>query len=187
MSAIKTSIRPAPAYQEYASDVLANRSYRGMTLAQRGLWDTIRKECWVNGCVPSSIPELAKYLGLDLIEVSKLMNPTLMSWFKVNNSDLTCPEIDAYRLKLDMQHQSMSTGGRNGGKKAQENRRQKDQGTLKGRVKPLSRDESNREELNSKEPSKENIEMREHSGWIDEFQNTKSPSNSTYLMQSKGY
>ena len=63
MSTHKARKRPAPAYQEYASDILANRSYRAMTLAERGLWDTIRKECWVNGSVSSSKPELAKYLG----------------------------------------------------------------------------------------------------------------------------
>ena len=83
MATDKNTNRAAPAYQEYASDILANRSYRAMTLAERGLWDTIRKECWVNGCVPSSLPELAKYLGLDLNEVTKLMNPNVMIWFKV--------------------------------------------------------------------------------------------------------
>ena len=187
MTAIKTSKRPAPAYQEYASDILANRSYRAMTLAQRGLWDTIRKECWVNGCVPSSIPELAKYLGLDLNEVTKLMDSKLMFGFKINNDDLTCPEIDAYRLKIENQRQGMSEGGRNGGTKSQDNRRKKDEAILEGRVKPLSRDEKRREELNRRESSKENIDMCEHSAWIDEFDNTKTPSSSSYLMQSKGY
>jgi len=187
MITMKSSNRPAPAYQEYASDILANRTYRAMTLAQRGLWDTIRKECWVNGSVPSSIPELAKYLGLDMNEVTKLMDSKLMAWFEKNNADLTCPEIDAYRLKIELQRQSMSNGGRNGGKKTQANRRKEGEATLEGRVKALSRDESNRDELNGEEFSKENIDMREHSAWIDEFQNTKSSSSSSYLMQSKGY
>lgn len=186
MTTTKTSDRPAPAYQEYASDILANRSYRAMTLAQRGLWDTIRKECWVNGCVPSSIPELAKYLGLDLNEVTKLMDSKLMFWFKIINDDLRCPEIDSYRLKIENRRQSMSEGGRNGGKKSQENRRKKVEATLEGRVKHLSRDELNRDELSWKEFSKENVDMREHSAWIDEFQNSQSPSANSYLMQSKG-
>lgn len=187
MTTTKTSDRPAPAYQEYASDILANRSYRAMTLAQRGLWDTIRKECWVNGCVPSSTPELAKYLGLDLNEVTKLMDSKLMLWFKIINDDLRCPEIDAYRLKIENRRQSMSEGGRNGGKKSQENRRKKEQPTLEGGVKPLSRDEKRREELNRRESSKDNIDMREHSAWTAEYENTKSPSSNSYLMLSKGY
>ena len=187
MTAIKTSKRPAPAYQEYASDILANRSYRAMSMAERGLWDTIRKECWVNGSVPSSVPVLAKYLGIDANHLQQLLSPTLISWFNITNEDITSPEIDTYRLKIELQRQGMSEGGRNGGRNSQENRRKKDEATLEGRVKPLSRDELNRDELNRKEFSKENIDMREHSAWIDEFQNTKSSSSSSYLMQSKGY
>jgi len=187
MTAIKISKRPAPAYQEYASDILANRSYRAMSMAERGLWDTIRKECWVNGSVPSSVPVLAKYLGIDANHLQQLLSPTLISWFNITNEDITSPEIDTYRLRIERQRQGMSEGGRNGGRKSQENRRKKDEATLEGRVKPLSRDEMNREELNRKEFSKENIDMRQHSAWIDEFENTKSPSSSSYLMQSKGY
>jgi hypothetical protein len=40
----------------------------------------------------------------------------------------------------------MSEGGRNGGRKSQENRRKKDETTLEGRVKALSREEKRREE-----------------------------------------
>ena len=187
MTAIKTSKRPAPAYQEYASDILANRSYRAMSMAERGLWDTIRKVCWVNGSVPSSVPVLAKYLGIDANHLQQLLSPTLISWFNLTNEDITSPEIDAYRLKIELQRQGMSEGGRNGGRKSQENRRKKDQPTLEGRVKPLSRDEKRREELNRRESSKDNIDMREHSAWTAEYENTKSPSSNSYLMQSKGY
>jgi hypothetical protein len=187
MITMKSSNRPAPAYQEYASDILANRTYRAMTLAQRGLWDTIRKECWVNGSVPSSIPELAKYLGLDMNEVTKLMDSKLMACFEKNNADLTCPEIEAYRSKIELQRQSMSNGGRNGGRKTQANRRKEGEATLEGEVKALNRDESNRDELNGEESSKDNIGIHEHSAWLDEFQNSKSPNRSFYLMNSKGY
>ena len=107
MTAIKTSKRPAPAYQEYASDILANRSYRAMSMAERGLWDTIRKECWVNGSVPSSVPVLAKYLGIDANHLQQLLSPTLISWFNITNEDITSPEIDTYRLKIELQRQGM--------------------------------------------------------------------------------
>ena len=115
------------------------------------------------------------------------MDSKLMFWFKINNDDLTCPEIDAYRLKIENRRQSMSDGGRNGGKKSQANRRKKDEPTVEGWVKPLSRDELNRDELDRKEFSNEDIGMDEHSAWLDEFQNSKSSSSSSYLMQSKGY
>jgi hypothetical protein len=187
MTAIKISKRPAPAYQEYASDILANRSYRAMSMAERGLWDTIRKECWVNGSVPSSVPVLAKYLGIDATHLQQLLSPTLISWFNITNEDITSPEIDTYRLKIELQRQGMSEGGRNGGRKSQENRRKKDEATLEGRVKPLSRDEKRGEELNRKESSKEVINIEDHKAWIDDFDRTTPPSSNLYLKQSKGY
>ncbi len=181
------NLRSPPAYQEYASDILANRNYRAMTLAERGLWDTIRKECWVNGCVPSSTSELAKYLGLDFTEVTNLITPNLMSWFKINKNDLTCPEIDAYRMTIERRRQNMAEGGRTGGKKSQENRRKKDEATLEGRVKPLSGEEKIRAESNRKESLKESENTQEHKAWIDEFESSKQPLSNSYLMQSKGY
>lgn len=187
MIGIKSTERPAPAYQEYASDILANRSYRAMTFAERGLWDTIRKECWVNGSVPSSLPELAKYLGIDLNEITRLMSPNVLIWFKVNNADMTCPEIDAYRSTIERRRQSMVDGGRNGGKKAQENRRRIDRATLEGSLKPLRRDEMRRVELNRKESSKAELNNTEHKDWIDDFNHAEQLPSNTYLMQSKGY
>ena len=183
----KTRNRPAPAYQEYASDILANRSYRAITLAERGLWDTIRKECWVNGSVPSSKPERAKYLGLPPEEINKLLTPNLMKWFKELDSDLMCPELDAYRLVLEDRSQSMSKGGSNGGKKPQENRRNKTEATIEAKVKPLSREETRRDEKRVRESSKENIHNYEDRKWLQEYGDGKPPTTNDYLKQSKGH
>ena len=59
-----TKKRDAPAYQGYASDWLANRKWRLMSLGERGLLDTMRKECWVNRSVPSNVEEIAKIFNL---------------------------------------------------------------------------------------------------------------------------
>jgi hypothetical protein len=183
----KTRNRPAPAYQEYASDILANRSYRAMTLAERGLWDTIRKECWVNGSVPSSKTELAKYLGLPPDKINELFTPNLMKWFKELGSDLVCPELDAYRLVLEGRSQSMSIGGGNGGRKTQENRRNKTEATLEARVKPLSREETKGDEKKGRKSSKENILNDEDRRWLQEYGDGKPPTTNDYLKQSKGH
>ena len=45
--------RNAPAYQEYASDMLASVDYRMLTLAQRGLLWSLRLELWVNKKLPA--------------------------------------------------------------------------------------------------------------------------------------
>ena len=187
MATNKTTCRPAPAYQEYASDILANRSYRAMSLAERGLWDTIKKECWVNGSVPSHKPELAKYLGLPLEKVIELMTPNLMTSFKVVDSDLICPELDGYRLQIEDRRQRQSDGGKNGGKKAQSNRRNENEASLEARVKPLSREETKGDEKKGRESSKENILSDEDRRWLQEYGDGKPPTTNDYLKQSKGH
>ena len=187
MSDNKTTNRPAPAYQEYASDILANRSYRAMSLAERGLWDTIKKECWVNGSVPSNKTELAKYLGLPAEKVMESMTPNLMISFKVVDSDLICPELDDYRLQIEDRRQRQSVGGKNGGKKAQSNRRNENEATLEARVKPLSRDETSRNEQKRRGSSNENSPMEEHKDWLQGYENGKQPLSNDYFNQSKGY
>ena len=187
MATDKNTNRAAPAYQEYASDILANRSYRAMTLAERGLWDTIRKECWVNGSVPSSKPELAKYLGIPQDMANELLTPNLMKWFKVLGSDLSCPELDSYKLALEDRRQRLSDGGRNGGRKTQASRRNNNEPSLEARVKPLSRDETSRNEQIRRGSTKENLSMEEHKEWIEDFENGESPLPNGYLNKSNRY
>ena len=55
--------RKPPAYQEYASNMLANISFRSMDLAQRGLLYTMRLECWANESLPSNVDTLSNVLG----------------------------------------------------------------------------------------------------------------------------
>lgn len=191
MSTIKKLTRPAPAYQEYASDILANRFYRSLTLPERGLWDTIRKECWVNGSVPSSKTELAKYLGLPQDKLDEALTPNLMRWFKVHNGDLTCPELDAYRLEVEDRRQRMVDGGRSGGRKTQANRKVSPEATLKPMVKPLSRDEMSRDEKNGEGSSNKELPSEKHKDWIEGFDNGfndgKPPQFNEYKRQSRGY
>ena len=68
-------IRPAPAYQEYASDMLANAKYRMMSFSERGLLDTRRKECWVNHKIPKDPENLGRYLGFEIKETNKKQTP----------------------------------------------------------------------------------------------------------------
>lgn len=182
----KMTTRSAPAYQEYASDILANRAYRAMTLAERGLWDTIRKECWVNGSVPSSKPELARYLGLSLDKVNELLTPNLMKWFKVLNTDLICPELDEYRLLIEHRRQRLSAGGRNGGIKSQANRRTSGEATHQASVKPLSRDETSRDETRGEGSSNKNILSVEDKKWLRGYGDGKPPQSNEYRRQSRG-
>jgi hypothetical protein len=63
--------RSAPAYQEYATALLAQLPFRTMTLQDRGLLYTMRMECWVNIRLPQNHADLAKVLGLPVAEVAE--------------------------------------------------------------------------------------------------------------------
>lgn len=108
--------REPPAFQEYASSILANRHFRVLSLAERGLWHTIRLECWVNHSVPSDPATLARVIGFNTDEVRNGL-PSLMPFFTESNGSLFCPELDDYRAHLEGQKQKQREGGKKGAEK----------------------------------------------------------------------
>jgi uncharacterized protein YdaU (DUF1376 family) len=109
--------RKAPAYQEYAATMLANRHYRLMSLAERGLLYAMRLECWENKDLPASYSELAKYLGVNESEVSYAFTDRVKAFFKIDGNKLTCPELDSYRQHLNDRKAKQSEGGKKGAAK----------------------------------------------------------------------
>jgi hypothetical protein len=165
MSKPKKPIRKAPAYQEYAADVLANAQFRLMTLSERGLLDTIRRECWVNGLVPGQPTSMAKYLGFTEMEIAKNLTPSVLSFFEVaEDESLRCPELDLYREMLNNRHRALSVGGGNGGRKTQENIRSR----LKAgaRLEPLSKDQDSSDEIRGKELINSEEGIKE---WLEDY------------------
>lgn len=174
MTERKKSIRKPPAYQEYASDVLANAAYRMMSLSERGLWDTLRKEFWVNGPLPADLSELSKLLRFSSTELEKAYTPNVKSFFEIQDSRIVCPELIRYRESLENRDVKQVTGGREGGLKTQKNRREalaKVEATLKDDLKPLSRGElirggGSREEVNRV------INTVSTDEWVNDYDNT---------------
>jgi hypothetical protein len=180
--------RPAPAFQEYASDMLANFRYRTMTLAERGLMDTMRRECWVNGSVPKEPQELASYLGKPTDEVIAFLSIRVLSFFRERNDQLVCPELDAYRASLEDRAKKMSEGGHKGGRSTQiKNKIAK--ATLEAMVKPLSRDELHRGEMSGDEKKSlgEGITTKDMDEFVAEYDNTPETSNAYYRASKGGH
>lgn len=73
--------RDAPAYQEYAAAILAQLPFRTMSLQEKGLFITMRLECWVNKQIPKSPELIAKAFGLPVEEVADSL-PAVMPFFK---------------------------------------------------------------------------------------------------------
>ena len=165
--------RPPPAYQEYASDLLANANYKMMSLQERGLLYTLRMECWVNSQLPRKIDDLAKYLGLGINELEKSLTSKVLSFFKLQDDSLTCPELDDYKSKLIERQLKMSEGGKKGGQSTQHAHR-KNKATLETALKPLSRvelsrDELSRDELGYKPPPSIKIDFNSSSKDVNEW------------------
>jgi hypothetical protein len=130
--------------------MLANAQYRMMSLSERGLLDTMRKECWVNGSIPLNSADLANYLKFDQQEIQSSLTKRVLSFFKANEEWLICFELEQYRQVLEERNRKVSEGGKKGGQKTQ-NKHRANQATLKGSLKPLSRNEKSRDELTKEE------------------------------------
>jgi hypothetical protein len=157
-----------------------------MSFSERGLMDTMRRECWVNGSIPKEPAELAAYLGKNTDEINANLSIKVLSFFRESNDQLVCPELDSYRAGLEEKSKRMSDGGKRGGQATQNNRKLA-KATLEAIVKPLSRDELNRSELSRDEKKSlgEGITVEEIAGWVADYDNSPD-SSKAYLIASKG-
>ena len=115
--------RKAPAYQEYAANILAQLPFRTITLQDRGLLWTMRMECWVNKQLPNNPNVIAKAFGLPVDEVVSSL-PAVMPFFRIEGDFIICPELEDYRIHINERKQKQSQGGINSAsKKAKEKRK----------------------------------------------------------------
>lgn len=106
--------RKAPAFQEYAAQMLVNKEFKLMTLEERGLLSSMRYWCWENKEIPSSLTELAKYLGFSVEEIKNALTDRVKSFFNEIDGSFTCPELDNYREHLEERKAKQSAGGKVG-------------------------------------------------------------------------
>lgn len=130
-----TQNRKPPAYQEYASEMLASASFRLLNLNARGLLYTLRLECWTNGSLPAAPVKLARILGLDAHDVESALHD-LGTFFDISDERLTCAELEDYRAYLSGVRERQSAGGKKGA--AQTNAPKKS--APHGKVKSVARD-----------------------------------------------
>ncbi len=171
----KVTKRDLPAYLEYASDLLANINYRLMDLSERGLWDTMRKECWVNNKIPAKADQLAKILNLPVDVVINNLTDRVRSFFSEKDGFFYCTELDNYKAMTLNRRDAMALGGSKGGRKTQQDIREV-KGTLEAELKPLNRDEMNRDEKKRREsPGSGNL-TPEQQEWIDDYEAKENES-----------
>jgi hypothetical protein len=157
-------LRPPPAYQEYASDILAKEAFVLMEASERGLLWSVRLRCWVDGSVPANHQELARVLGIELSEVEQGMTSKVIEFLAPDPERperWIVPELENYRAKLYESREKQRAGGSRGGKKTAEKRSTQPQGYLVGSE--MRRDDMNRKEAGREGFSEENLE-----GWNEE-------------------
>ncbi len=142
----KSAIKKAPpAFQFYATDVLASKQFRLMNFEERGLYITLLSECWVNHSVPADEGKLSKFLGVDEAKVKPLLTENVLDFFEIRNDQIQSPDLIKYRAELDLRREKQSEGG----KKGQQLKKIKQrvlEGTLEGPRVEQSRIESSRDE-----------------------------------------
>lgn len=106
-----TQNREAPAFQEYAATMLAKLPFRLMTMEERGLFYTMRLECWINEKLPISPESLSIMFG-KAVSASSLK--AVMPFFRISDDHIVCPELDDYRAHLNEIRRKQSEGGKSG-------------------------------------------------------------------------
>jgi hypothetical protein len=106
------------------------------------------------------------------------LTSTVLSFFENEGCNLTCPELEAYREKLNERHNKLREGGSNGGKATQKKRIEESttfETRLEAGVKPLSKAEVIKEELKKEEvyqrrSSLPNQFSQEHKEWVEDLE-----------------
>ena len=162
----KDAIKKAPpAFQFYATDTLASKPFRLMKLNERGLYITLLAECWANKTVPADPDTLSKLLGLN---VKDAFSENVLEFFKIDDNQISSPELDDYKKKLDERREKQIAGG----KKGQERKKGK---VLQGQPSG-PRVEKGSDEKNGVEKSqyKEEIEGGIDKAWVEAYENHNS-------------
>ena len=179
---MKEFIRNPPAFQFYSSNYMSAIQYRTMSLSERGLMMSMLCECWVNSYVPSDISQLAKILGYSNDEVSQSLSTNVMHFFFEDNDRIICPELIAYRNKLDERQRLQIEGGKKGAlrKKEKEVTSSYPEGIPEGSLGEHNLIENNlikhttKEQVFREEQLIEENDLAEHKEWIEEWEKAES-------------
>ena len=108
---ISTPKRPPPAYQEYASDMIARREWKELSFEAKGFLWAMRMEWWVNGDFPSDTKRLAACLGATVETVDRLL-PEIKAFIENDGQNIGFADLWAYKITLENRREKMSAGGK---------------------------------------------------------------------------
>ena len=159
-------IKDVPFFPFYAANMSSSRSFRLMSLKERGLLITIMMECWINGGVPSDFEGMAKILGLTIDDVKFSYTTRQSTFFHEEGDQLISKELEGYRKNyLDRREKQ-----RLGGQKGAQNKKDKNARLPKGR--PQGEPEGSLSQINSNSFKSNQLVRREltdkeFDSWLD--------------------
>ncbi|MEO8103119.1 MAG: hypothetical protein ABI790_11355 [Betaproteobacteria bacterium] len=164
--------RTPPAYQEYAAFILAAMAYRLMCLAERGLTWSMKLECWHNSSVPADPALLARLLGYTRAEIDAALTPNVMFFFRVDGDRIICPELDAYKARLNDRRERQSAGGKASAAKINRDRKSAEKRASSG--------------AESKQTAKPQVSSKPPVRWADSFSAQHNPAQHSPNQLTKG-
>ena len=189
-------LRAPPAYEQYASDLLANEHYRLMSLSERGLLETLRLQCWVSGSIPKDCPLLSRLTGIPEGHVSETLTARVLSFFESSSSErLVCPELLKQRERMDERRAERTRSGRKGAKaKWGTQKRALAEPMAQPSSAMMASAEQKRTELSREDTSRKaslgnpvSIALSPASkGWVNEYDQSEGCSADQYRKASRG-
>ena len=174
--------RKPPAFQCYASNLIADKYYRLMSPIERAVWVSIYLECWVNEKIPSKPSELSKWLGFPLKDIEDGLTTNVLNFFRIENDFIFCPELEDYRDGLNKKRVMQSTGGKEGAKRKKEKLLIQAKGIPAGQPSG-SLDKTNLDKINSNQFINNELST-EHLEWLGCYDSTEDIAS--YRSASKG-
>lgn len=181
--------RNPPAFQCYAASLIADRNYKLMSPAERGLFMSMYLDSWVNSRLPADTKELAKYLGFEEECIRLNLTDKVLHFFKKDGEDYICPELEDYRKTLVDRNLAKAMGGKKGAE-LKKQKRAMDELLNKGQpigypqgipLGPLDKTKTIQNNTNSL--LGKNVLSAEHQAWVDDY---NDESADDYLRASKG-
>src|SRR4051812_202294 len=113
-------LKAAPAFQDYAADMLADSRFAMMSAAAVGVFYRLKLQAWLDGSVPADVKAVARLVREDAAVVSAIW-PEVLPMFEELDGRLIYPPHEEQRAK----HAAWRDKSRQGGLASGEARRTK--------------------------------------------------------------
>jgi hypothetical protein len=167
-----------PAFQCYASDLLASEWFFTLSAEDRGVYFSICLGCWVNDTVPQDTGALAQLIRMDVTTVtsalSRLTESGRVLAFPGKPGRLHVAFLTEQMAKLMEKRAQAVTAGKKGGQTTQSRIVQRHDAAARpgarstDRLSALSREETNRDEKQRTEVYRDGAHA-DHTRWVEDY------------------